>query len=208
MNKKETDIINDIVNQNEVETVESSDNKEFNYYDKSIKKNKYYKELEKEVDEYMKNPTVIIENKGPNLVNIHKPLLKLLLVFIVALIFVNFLSSKTNKYPEITGLWGDDKGNYYEIYNETFEMNSGDSNNPFYIGNITNVVKTESGYIVLVKGIKYKYDKDNTLIYDKELEIVFKIENYTSELKTVMNASIGDEKYKIVRLENTPKTNR
>lgn len=207
---KEKDIISEITEDKNISSnnTESQENKkEFNYYDKNIKKNKYYKELEKEANEYLTNPTIITKPKGFNLVNIHKPIIKLLIIFLVAFFFVNHFSAKTNKYAELTGLWGDEKGNYYEIYNETFEMNSGDINNPFYIGKITNVINTDTGYIILIKGVKYKYVNDEQ-IFDKEMELIFEIKNYSSELKTVMNAKLGEQEYEIIRLENTPKKQR
>ena len=180
-------------------------NSGINYYDSKLKKHQYYESLEKEVNDYMEGKEI---PKTSNLENIHQPLIKLLIAFILGLMIVKFLTPNMSNYSEIVGLWGDEYGNYYEIYDNTFEMNYGDSDNPFYVGTITNIIDTEDGYKILIKGKKYNIESDGTRSLDKSENIIFTIKNYTKELQKVMTANLGTDDYQITRLENTTKKSR
>lgn len=184
-------------------------NEKFNYNDKNLKKSKYYEELEKEASIYLKSERIpeIDRDKKPYLTNIHKPIIKLLIAFLLAILIVKiFQPSKEIK--AIEGLWLDENNIYYEIYDNKFEMNMGSDDYIIFNGNITNIVETSSGYIVLVKGYMYDFDINGDLTYDSYQEIVFTIKDYTNKLQTEMIGNLGDDDFRIVRCEDTPKNKR
>lgn len=192
----------------ENQTIKEIENKELLKSQKESKKSKYYEDLEKEAEKYLYN-SQMPESSTNFLKNIHKPLLKILFVFFLSLFIVKAISSQqivTN--PELTGLWLDEYDNYYEIYDNTFEMNVGDPTKPFYIGDIKNIIKTEKGFIVLTKGIRYEVDINGEYTYKGEEELIFTIKEYKENLQEIMIANIGTNDYKISKVENTPKTQR
>lgn len=135
------------------------------------------------------------------------PIIKLLIVFIIATVMINYLTNIMNKKlieKDLTGLWGDEYGNYYVINNNEFSMNVGNPDLSFYEGEIETVIKTDTGYKIYVDGKKYKVNT-NKKIYEKDMELILQIKNYTNELKTPMTANIGVEDYRIIRLEDTIK---
>lgn len=143
--------------------------------------------------------------KDYNLKNIFKPIIKLIIVLIISLLIVNHFNDKMGDYKYIQGSWIDENNNYYEINNKNFQMNAGEKDNPFYEGNIVNIIKNEDTITILIKGIKYKIndeiteDSNKKFIYDKDMELIFKIKNYTEDLKEPMIGNLGTNDFNIIR---------
>ena len=87
-------------------------------------------------------------------------------------------------------------------------MNLGNESSKFYEGQITNLVKTEDGYIILAKGIKYSENQNGEFIATSKENIVLTIKNYTKELQVKMTANLGGKDFEIVRCDSTKKTER
>lgn len=144
--------------------------------------------------------------KDYNLKNIFKPIIKLIIVLIISLLIVNHFNDKMGDYKYIQGSWIDENNNYYEINNKNFQMNAGEKDNPFYEGNIVNIIKNEDTITILIKGIKYKIndeiteDSNKKFIYDKDMELIFKIKNYTEDLKEPMIGNLGTNDFNIIRI--------
>lgn len=134
------------------------------------------------------------------------PFLKILITFIITLIIVKYVSSFTNNKiieDNLTGLWGDELGNYYEIYDKNFSMNVGNPDLRFFEGKITDIVVMESGYKIFVEGKRFNIINNNDRVFDKNMNLIVEIKEYTSELKVPMVVNLGTDDYQIIRLEDS-----
>lgn len=135
------------------------------------------------------------------------PIFKILITFAITLIIISLTSNFTSKRViknNLKGLWGDEYGNYYEISDERFSMNIGNPDLSFFDGEIDNIILMDNGYKLFISGKKYIIN-NNEKIFDKNMELILEIKDYTSELKTVMVANLGTDDYQIIRLEETIK---
>lgn len=169
-------------------------------------KNKFNK---KQIDEISKEYDSVLENKNEiktiKTNNLWIPLSKIIIIFIITLFIISFLNKNMNKnvlenIDKIEGTWIDEYNNYYEISEESFEMNSGKKSEPFYKGNITNILSTDTGYRVIIKGIKYE-TKSEKEMEEKDLNLSLEFINYTEEYKTPMIIKMNDKEFSIIRVE-------
>ena len=194
--------------------------------DSNLKGNEEKKEIElikttEEVKDEIKSEVKIKEEDINNLYELKEsnekdsrdykslltPIFKILITFAITLIIISLTSNFTSKRViknNLKGLWGDEYGNYYEISDERFSMNIGNPDLSFFDGEIDNIILMDNGYKLFISGKKYIIN-NNEKIFDKNMELILEIKDYTSELKTVMVANLGTDDYQIIRLEETIK---
>ena len=206
------DVIKNEFKNDESYNKEALKNDDEYFYSKKLKKSDYYKRLEKEADIYLnKENSNDYEYASSTSIfyNIHKPIIKLLIVFLISIGLVKFISvgNGINIKP-VQGLWLDENKIYYEIYDKKLEMNMGSDDSIIYSGDITEIKETDDGYIILSKGTMYDCDTNNELVPKKKEKVSLTIKNYTKQLEEKMIGNLGDDDFEIVRCLNTPKTSR
>lgn len=194
--------------------------------DSNLKDNEEKKEIEsikiiEKVKEEIKSEVKIKEEDIDNLYELKEsnekdsrdykslltPIFKILITFAITLIIISLTSNFTSKRViknNLKGLWGDEHGNYYEISDERFSMNIGNPDLSFFDGEIDNIILMDNGYKLFISGKKYIIN-NNEKIFDKNMELILEIKDYTSELKTIMVANLGTDDYQIIRLEESIK---
>ena len=188
---------------------------------KEIETNKTTEEVKDEIKSEIKSEVKIKEEDIDNLYELKEsnekdsrdykslltPIFKILITFAITLIIISLTSNFTSKRViknNLKGLWGDEHGNYYEISDERFSMNIGNPDLSFFDGEIDNIILMDNGYKLFISGKKYIIN-NNEKIFDKNMELILEIKDYTSELKTVMVANLGTDDYQIIRLEESIK---
>lgn len=147
------------------------------------------------------------EKDSRNYKSLLTPIFKILITLAITLLIISLTSNFTSKRViknNLKGLWGDEHGNYYEISDERFSMNIGNPDLSFFDGKIDNIILIDNGYKLFISGKKFIIN-NNEKIFDKEMELILEIKEYTDELKKVMIANLGTDDYQIIRLEDSVK---
>ena len=150
-----------------------------------------------------------IQEDNLYLKNIWSPILKIViaLIFVCLCIYVMNLKMKDNKntyFSKIEGTWIDENNNNYEIYDNKIEINQGIKSKPFYVGEVTNILETNTGYKIVTKGNQITYEDTDELdkTVEKALNLSIEIKDYTEEFKEPMKVIIGKNELGMIRVQN------
>ena len=164
---------------------------------------------QKEIDKISKDYDLVMNDKTENESykknNLWMPISKISIIFIITLFVIYFLNNNMNKnilenIDKIEGTWVDENNNYYEISNTSFEINSGKKAEPFYKGTITNILQTETGYRVIIKGTNYENSSEGET-KETDLNLSLELINYVEEFKVPMTIKIKEKEFSIIRVE-------
>ena len=130
--------IEEIEVKKESEELKENPIKETEFEPRETLRKPYYKDINNEYDGYSG------ASKPASLGDYKYAIFKLFVVCLVAYCFTQIIQGKildSKVQNDIYGLWEDSNGNYYEIYDNTFEMNAGSSDKTFYVGKINKVLQ-------------------------------------------------------------------